>query len=162
MATGSNSAASSFSLRRATPADLPRLSALLERYYTEWNVLQRDSPQRIGGYLNEPSPFGFIVAEESGALGGCVLLRALPSIASATECKRLYVVPHLRGYGLASQLMDYAESLAASNHLAWIYLDTADEFTAAQSLYRRRGYDPCERFNDNPQATFFFRKQLAK
>jgi ribosomal protein S18 acetylase RimI-like enzyme len=160
MATGSSSTlAADFTIRRATPGDLPQLTALLERYYDEWSVIQRDDAGHIAAYLRKPSPFGFLIAEYDNILAACVLLRELASIPPAVECKRLYVLPEFRGHRLASRLMDAAEALAAQT-LDWIYLDTGPDFTAAQSLYQRRGYESIERYNDNPQATFFFRKHL--
>ena len=160
MATGSSPAPQpAITIRRATPEDLPALWPLLDAYYTEWQVQQRDTPDDVVHYLHAPSPLGFLVAQHERTLVGCVLLRSLPSIPSAAECKRLFVAPSFRGHRLASLLMDHAESLASAT-LDYIYLDTADAFTAAISLYQRRGYQPCPRYNDNPQATFFFRKQL--
>ena len=147
-------------IRRATRDDLSRLNELIERYYAEWDVVQRDPPERIAEYLDQPAPFGFIIVEEAGMPVGCVLLRSLPSIAAAAECKRLYVVPERRGEGLASLLMDFVEGFAVER-LDWIYLDTGANFTAAQSLYRARGYESCERYNDNPQAACFFRKRVS-
>ena len=158
MATGSNSA--QFVIRRATRDDHQQLRALLDRYYIEWDVVQRDKPEEIVEHLEQPAPFGFVIVEEKGVLVGCVLLRALPSIESAAECKRLYVIPHHRGEGLASLLMDFIEGFAAEK-LKWIYLDTGANFIAAKSLYHARGYEPCERYNDNPQAACFFRKRLS-
>lgn len=157
MAPGRSS--QSLVIRRATRDDLPRVTALLERYFVEWEVVQRDSPQQIAMYIEQPAPFGFVVAEQSGVLTGCVCLRPLPSIDLAAECKRLYVAPEQRGEGVASLLMDSIES-CASGSIRQIYLDTGPNFTAAQSFYRRRGYTRCERYNDNPQATCFFRKSL--
>ena len=157
MGTGSNVA--QFVIRPATRDDLPQLNVLLERYYDEWDVVQRDAAERIADYFDQPAPFGFVVVEENGVLVACVLLRALPAIASAVECKRLYVVPEQRGEGLASLLMDYVEGFA-TGRVEWIYLDTGVNFTAAQSLYHARGYEACERYNDNPQAACFFRKRL--
>lgn len=160
MATGfSPSPQPDLTIRRATAADLPQLTRLLDAYYTEWQVQLRDTPADVAHYLHAPSPFGFLVAQHADDLVACVLLRGLPAIPSAAECKRLFVVPSFRGHRLASRLMDHAERLAAAT-LHWIYLDTADAFTAAISLYQRRGYQPCPRYNDNPQATFFFRKSL--
>ncbi|HEV2577820.1 MAG TPA: GNAT family N-acetyltransferase [Acidobacteriaceae bacterium] len=158
MATGSSSSRQ-FNIRRATRGDLQQLTALLERYYTEWNVVQRDAPERTLEYIDQPDPFGFTIAEQDGVLAACVLLRNLPSIPSAAECKRLYVLPDYRGAGLASRLMDFVER-AAMSKVDWIYLDTGANFTAAQSLYHARGYETCERYNDNPQATRFFHKRL--
>ena len=160
METGSNTA--QFVIRRARRDDLPQLTALLEHYDSEWEVVQRDEPERIAEYFNQPAPFGFVVVEENDELVAGVLLRVLPAIPSAAQCKRLYVVPAHRGEGLASLLMDYVEGLAAAGRLQWIYLDTGANFTAAQSLYDARGYESCERYNDNPQAACFFRKRLSR
>jgi N-acetylglutamate synthase-like GNAT family acetyltransferase len=146
-------------IRRATRDDLTQLTSLVERYYSEWNVVQRDPPERVMEYIDEPAPFGFVVVEANGVLVACVLLRRLQSPASAAECKRLYVLPNFRGAGLASRLMDYIEQLAMGT-VDWVYLDTGANFHAAQSLYHARGYEACERYNDNPQATCFFRKRL--
>lgn len=159
MATGYRLA--QFRIRRGASDDLPHLIALLERYYEEWQVVQRDAPEQIAAYLQQAAPFGFVLAEERNGLIGCVLLRPLPSVPSAGECKRLYVVPEHRGEGLASLLMDFVEGFATET-LDWIYLDTGAEFAAAQSLYQARGYESSERYNDNPQATFFFRKRLPR
>lgn len=159
MATGSK--AWQFRIRRATLDDLPQLSALIERYYDEWNVLQRDPPERIAEYLAGPEPCCFLVLEKEEGLVGCVLLRELPELQSALECKRLYVLPDYRGRRLASRLMDSVEDLA-SHTADWLYLDTGADFAAAQSLYPERGYEACQRYNDNPQAVFFYRKRLRK
>ena len=69
MGTGSNTA--KFMVRRATRDDLSQLSALLERYYTEWDVVQRDAHEHTAEYLNQPAPFGFVVVEEDGVLLLC-------------------------------------------------------------------------------------------
>jgi ribosomal protein S18 acetylase RimI-like enzyme len=157
MATGSNAA--QINIRRATLDDLPQLRMLLERYYDEWHVVQRDPPERVAEYMASAQPCGFVIAERDDEVVGCVLLRELCELESALECKRLYVVSDHRGHGLASRLMDHVESMA-SRFADWIYLDTGGEFTAAQSLYRARGYELCERYNDNPQAVLFYRKRL--
>lgn len=162
MVTGfSATAQDAMTIRRAAPVDIPALVALLEQYYTEWEVWEHDSPERVRHYVEQPLPFGYGIAESAGSLIGCVMLRPVPSIASAAECKRLFIAAQARGRGVASQLMDYVEAVAAGHHLEWIYLDSVDQFTGAISLYKKRGYDLCERFNDNSQSTLFFRKRLS-
>jgi len=88
-------------------------------------------------------------------------LKRLGPIPLAGECKRLYVRPKARGRRIADKLLDALEDFARSNGLRWIYLDTYDDLKAAIALYRKRGYVPCERYNDNPQATVFLRKSLG-
>jgi ribosomal protein S18 acetylase RimI-like enzyme len=92
---------------------------------------------------------------------GCVVLRRLPSMPRASECKRLYVKPAARGNHIADRLLDAQEQFARNNGVEWIYLDSYDDLKAAIALYERRGYERCERYNDNPQATLFMRKRIA-
>jgi len=154
------SAAPELVIRRAAPYDLSAIYALLLHYYAEHDILLRDPPEKTAADLALPN-LGFFLAEFDGTPAGCVLLRPLPSIPSATECKRLYVAPEFRGHGLAAKLMDAAEAHARRIGLEWIYLDSRAEMTIAIALYRRRGYEEIPRFNDNAEAAIFLRKRLG-
>jgi ribosomal protein S18 acetylase RimI-like enzyme len=92
---------------------------------------------------------------------GCIAMRALPGMERAAEVKRLYVRPACRGQGIADALLDGLESYAIKCGIATLYLDSKDDLQAALRFYRRRGYESCTRYNDNPQATVFMRKQLG-
>jgi len=155
------SAVPEFVIRRALPSDYSTLHDLLQRYYTEWDIWLRDPPEKTAADLAHPQ-LGFFLAEIDGKPAGCVLLRPLPAIPAATECKRLYVAPEFRGHGLASKLMDAAEYHALQAGLDWIYLDSRAEMTTAIALYRRRGYEEIKRFNDNAEAAIFLRKRLIE
>jgi DNA-binding MarR family transcriptional regulator/GNAT superfamily N-acetyltransferase len=135
-------------------------SRLLEEYYEAVRVIQRDTPEAIQQVIGDDSS-GIWVAYLRGKAAGCVMLRRLSSIPFAGECKRLYVRPEARGKGLAEALLDAQEAFARSKGLQWIYLDSYDDLRAAVALYRKRGYLPCERYNDNPQATVFLRKNIG-
>ena len=91
---------------------------------------------------------------------GCVALRPLPGIFAAGEVKRLYVQLVFRGRGIAASLYGHLEEYAVESGYRWLYLDTAAEMTAAQRFYATLGYEVCNRYNDNPQASIFMRKQL--
>ena len=56
--------------------------------------------------------------------------------------------------------MQAAEEHARREGTQWLYLDTKDDLHAAIRFYLSTGYQPCPRYNDNPQATIFLRKQL--
>lgn len=133
---------------------------LLAEYYEAVNVIQRDTPEDVRRLIADPSS-GMWLAYLGGKAVGCVLLRRLSSIPFAGECKRLYLRPEARGKGLADALLDAQEAFARSQGLHWIYLDTYDDLKAAIALYQKRGYLPCQRYNDNPQATVFLRKYLG-
>jgi N-acetylglutamate synthase-like GNAT family acetyltransferase len=147
------------SIRRATTPDLPALQDLLQRYYLEGAVEHTDDEAALRSYT-QPSAFGFLIAEIDTEMIGCVLSRTVSSIPAAVECKRLYVAPEARGRGIAALLMDALEDAARAASISWVYLDSKDNFQTAIAMYRRRGYEVCERFNDNPEATIFLRKFL--
>lgn len=147
------------SLRRAGPPDLGQLTALLDRYHREWNVHHHDPPALLRSQLAWPA-LGFYVAECSGKLVACALCRACPSIPGAAECKRLFVAPEARAQGIATRLMRRLEEESVAAGYGWMYLDTKDEFQVAIAFYTRHGYLPVPRYNDNAQATLFFRKRL--
>jgi ribosomal protein S18 acetylase RimI-like enzyme len=73
----------------------------------------------------------------------------------------MYVRDKFRGRGIAQKLLTAAEGFACEAGDTWIYLDTTSQMVAAARLYERNGYERCERYNQNPQATIFMRKKLT-
>ena len=133
---------------------------ILQEYYEAVHVIQRDSPGSIQQIIDAPG-FGIWLAYLGDEVVGCVVLRKLASIPFASECKRLYVRPSARGNRIADKLLDAQEAYAHSQGIEWIYLDSYDDLKSAIALYERRGYQRCERYNDNPQATLFMRKRIG-
>jgi ribosomal protein S18 acetylase RimI-like enzyme len=133
---------------------------ILDEYYEAVHVVLRDTPEDIRKLVADPRS-ALWLAYVDDAVVGCVVLRPLPQIASAGECKRLYVRPEARGRGIADRLMDALEEHARALGFSAIYLDSYGDLRAAIALYRRRGYVDCERYNDNPQATVFLRKSFS-
>ena len=151
----------SVSIRRACESDFDAVRSLLHRYFVEGDVhvLLAEEDQHLRKALQQ-AQLGFYVAQYGADLVGCVQLRELHQLSDACECKRLYVLPAFRGQRLSHRLMEFAEEQAAHAGCRWLYLDSKDNFTTAIAMYNARGYTPCERYNDNPQATVFFRKRL--
>lgn len=137
----------------------PEVFALVEEYYETAQVVVRDSFAATERML-EDGRSGVWVASRGESVVGCVLLKAGIPNGEAGECKRLYVGPAFRRLGLADALMNSMESHARAMGLRWVYLDTNEAFRASVELYRGRGYTECARYNENPQATLFFRKKL--
>lgn len=146
-------------IERLTTASEEAL-VILNEYYEAVHVVQRDRPGSLKKILTEPGS-GMWLAYRGDEVVGCVVLRRLPSISHASECKRLYVKPSARGNHIADRLLDAQEEFARSQGIQWIYLDSYDDLKAAIALYERRGYRRCERYNDNPQATLFMRKKIV-
>ncbi|WP_229219159.1 helix-turn-helix domain-containing GNAT family N-acetyltransferase [Duganella sp. BJB1802] len=144
---------------RATAAELDDARHLLHEYFDVINVVLRDDDDAIRAFLNDASSAMWI-AYVDGEAAACVAMRPLQEVAGATECKRLYVADRFRRRGLAEALMQALESHAAQAGYNAVYLDTKDDLHAAIRLYDQLGYERCERYNDNPQATIFMRKRI--
>ena len=147
-------------IRRACPAELDAAYGIVAEYYQAVRVVAREGKERFAqDYFAVAA--GVWLAWTRGQIAGCIALRALNK-AETAEIKRMYVRPAWRGQGMAQKLLEEAEGFARKNGYRWIYLDTTDEMVAAAQLYRSNGYEPCERYNDNPQATIFMKKQLKR
>ncbi len=133
---------------------------ILKEYYKAVDVVVRDKPRDIQRMIDGIAS-GIWLAYLGDEVVGCVVLRRLGSIPKASECKRLYVKPSARGHGIADKMLDAQEEFARSAGVAWIYLDSYDDLKTAIALYERRGYERCDRYNDNPQATLFLRKRIG-
>lgn len=133
---------------------------LLREYYEAVSVVQRDAPDALQKIIDDPGS-GVWLAYQGETAVGCVVLRKLASVPLAAECKRLYVQPAFRGQGIADELMDALENFARDQGFQWVYLDSHDGLKAAISLYGKRGYQRCKRYNDNPQSTVFLRRKLG-
>jgi GNAT superfamily N-acetyltransferase len=144
---------------RATALQADAAFSLIEEYYEAIGVLVRDDRAALEHYLASPDSPIFI-ASVNASPAGCVMLRPLPQIPRAAEVKRLYVRPAFRALGLAHALMQAAEEHARRQGTQWLYLDTKDDLHTAIRFYLSTGYQSCPRYNDNPQATIFLRKQL--
>ncbi len=155
------SSAEELRIVRASLENLAEARLLLGEYYDLLEVVQRDTPASLRKLLSGKNG-GFWIAAVGETPAACVMLRPLPSIPDAAECKRLYVRPEFRGRSLAKALLDTLEAFAADSGFAWVYLDSKDDLHAAIELYRQRGYQACERYNDNPQATIFLRKAMSR
>ena len=158
-----------FEVRKAGMADAESAFHLIDEYYAEIGVVVRDSHAELEHYRTAKQS-GIWLAWVDGHDGleisrgriaiGCILLRPLPQLEHAGEIKRLYVRQAYRGTGVAQAMLLALEDYAAAQGIGSLYLDTKQDLKAAIQFYERSGYGHCERYNDNPQATIFMRKQL--
>lgn len=144
---------------RAGERDRVTAFQLVEEYNDAVGVVLRDSPDSFQkDYFRSGS--GLWLAEAKGRVAGCIALRPLRTREQAGEIKRLYVRPEFRGSGAALALLVALEQYAEARGYEWLYLDSKDDLKAALRFYDRHGYEPCERYNRNQQATVFLRKAL--
>ncbi len=108
------------------------------------------------------SPGGaFVVLRHELTPIGCGGLQGidLPD-APTVEIKRMWIHPDWRGRGLARRLVDRLEQLAVERGARRVVLDTNSSLVEAIAMYESLGYQPTERYNDNPYAQRWFTKTL--
>jgi GNAT superfamily N-acetyltransferase len=129
-------------------------------------------PPELGKYTTnfpEPKLFEgengvFLVVEDIGlddepADVGCGGIKRLGP--TTMEVKHLYLRPFLRGRGLGRVVLAELERRAREFGATEVVLDTNASLTAAGALYRTSGYVDIEPYNDNPNATNWYRKDLS-
>ena len=146
------------------PADpgAPPASDLIAAMVAEMEPLygRIDVPEAPSASAADFSPPGgaFVVGYEDGraVCGGGV--KRLDD--DAGEIKRMYVVPDMRGRGVALQLLVALEDAARSLGYSVARLDTGAKQPHAERMYRDAGYREIGNFNGNPFASFFGEKVL--
>lgn len=151
---------SSIRIERATANHPDDALLLIEEYYEAVGVLVRDDRRALLGCM-AGSRSGIWVAYAGAVPAGCILLRPLDQ-PQAGEIKRLYVRPAYRRRGIAAVLLGALEQFAAELGISCLYLDSKDDLKDAIAFYSHHGYTQCARYNENPQATIFMRKQISR
>lgn len=144
---------------RAGEPDRDIAYQLVEEYNEAVGVILRDSPESFQHDYFAPGT-GLWLAQCSRDVVGCIALRKLSDMEHAGEIKRLYVRPEFRERGAALALLVALEQYAEASGYQWLYLDSKEDLQDAIRFYHRHGYEPCERYNRNMQATVFLRKAL--
>lgn len=147
-------------IERATLDRAGEAYAIVQEYYAAVAVVVREDAEEFAHeYFGEGA--GIWLASDDAKTVGCIALRPLPRFEQCGEVKRLYVKPESRGQHIADRLLAALENYAVKAGYRTLYLDTKDDLLPAINFYHQHGYQDCERYNENPQATIFMRKGLA-
>lgn len=105
----------------------------------------------------------FLLAGSAGHAVGCGGIRRLADSDAGIryEVKHLFLRPETRGRGWGRGMLEELERRARSWDAAELVLDTHHSLEAAGALYARSGFVPIERYNENPNATRWYRKTLG-
>jgi ribosomal protein S18 acetylase RimI-like enzyme len=152
--------AAEYSVRRANVEELEAAFRIVEEYYNAASVVARDSKEEFQRYYLGGRG-GVWLASARDQVIGCIALRELAEMPHGGEIKRLYVQPAYRQHGIAKALLSALEQFAKNAGYDWLYLDSAPGMDTAVRFYQRNGYEPCPRYNNNPQANIYLRKQIS-
>ncbi|MEO5664057.1 MAG: GNAT family N-acetyltransferase [Nocardioides sp.] len=152
---------------RPAVADSPESVRLLAAYQVELVsmgvVLNHGSAGGVTPLQLAPPLGAWLVAWRGGLTGGqeavaCGGVRLLSP--GVCEIKRMYVDPSARGAGLARRLLTALEDAGLALGASIARLDTGRDMAPAVGLYRATGYVEIEDYNGNPDAGWWFEKQL--
>jgi GNAT superfamily N-acetyltransferase len=121
--------------------------------------LDGESMPRAGQAELSPPGGAFIVGwvdREPACCGGVKRLDGM-----RCEIKKMYVVPSMRGRGVARTLLRALEQQAQDLGYTIARLDTGPKQGNARGLYEAEGYAEIPDFNGNPVAVFWGEKPLA-
>jgi len=118
-----------------------------------------DMPKAGPAELGPPGG-GFWVGYVDGSPACCGGVKQLEE-PGACEIKKMYVVPDLRGRGIAHQLLTFLEGQGRALGHRVARLDTGHHQPDAQHIYASSGYTEIPNFNGNPVATYFAEKHLT-
>lgn len=117
--------------------------------------MPKAGPRELG-----PPGGGFWVGYVDDSPACCGGIKQLPEPGTC-EIKKMYVVPALRGRGVAHQLLAFLEGQARTRGYRVARLDTGEHQHDARHIYESSGYLAIGNFNGNPVATYFAEKALA-
>lgn len=146
---------------------VPVTDALAHKLLTEYFTYRAASFPRPSGYVTtfpipeqfDPPRGVFILVENSEEVVGCGGIRQLAP--GQFEVKHLWIRPEGRGTGLGRRLLGELERRALLWGATELVLDTNESLAAAGGLYRSSGFTSVAAYNDNPNATTWYRKVLA-
>jgi N-acetylglutamate synthase-like GNAT family acetyltransferase len=119
-------------VRRARPADIPEIRALIAHYAGEGILLPRDEHD-IRRHLDF-----FLVAADRSGVAGCVSLEVYhPALA---EIRSLAVTPAKVGRGLGARLVKTALERAERRRIARVFA-----LTSSPDFFVRLGFEPSTR-----------------
>ena len=146
-----------------TNAELDRVRQLLWQY-AEWRgfdaalaKIEAEIELLPGKYA--PPEGQLLLALWNDQAAGCIAYQSLsPTIC---EMKRLFVLPDYRGKQIGQQLIARLLDEARRAGYTHMRLDSHPHMQAAQRLYEHFGFQPTDRYNDNPtEGILFFEKKL--
>jgi GNAT superfamily N-acetyltransferase len=142
----------------------PEAQAAMSSYFAELNERFPNGFDVGDALATDPVAFraphgAFVIVRDGAEAVGCGGIQRID--ATTGEIKRMWIHADNRGIGLGRRLLNHLELVAGQLGYTRVVLDTNATLTVAIAMYERAGYDPIERYNDNPYAQRWFGKDLS-
>ena len=131
---------SEITISLASIHDAPAI-ATLNRLFNEVD----ETPEAIAVRMSDPNCVETVIlAKIEDDAVGFALVRVVPSVLYSVphaELTELYVLEKFRQRGIASELIAFAEQVAAQKGARSILVQTGDDNLSALALYKKHGYE---------------------
>lgn len=146
-------------IRRATLADVGKVTALTRAAYAAWvPVIGREPMPMTVDYAVAVQDHQIDLWHEDGALVGLIEMVPMPD---HLWIENLAVAPQMQGRGLGRRLMAHAEAVAAAMGLAEIRLLTNADFATNLQVYQALGFAEDRREPFRGGTTVYLSKRLV-
>ncbi len=134
-------------IREILPSDNQQVKHIIQSV-----ILEHDAPKAGTAYSdaatqsmysNYQSPRSryFVLTENDTVLGCAGIAPLANSQDNIAELQKMYFLPQARGNGYGHQMMERCLENARLFKFRKIYIETLDNMQAAQSLYRKHGFE---------------------
>jgi ribosomal protein S18 acetylase RimI-like enzyme len=147
-------------LRPATPADVPRVTEVVQAAYAHY-VARIGEPPRpmIDDYAEVVRTHRVVVAERAGTILGLAVLVVSDD---GFFLDNVAVAPSHQGTGVGRALLEHAETAARAAGFDAIHLYTHERMTENLALYSRIGYVEYDRRQHGDACLVYLRKPLGR
>lgn len=130
-------------ITKVTSSDLPELHVLVEKYRAFYKQVESEKTSSfLEQRITNDEAVAFIARVDGNAIGFTLLYPTFStvSLSNIWLLNDLYVDESVRGQGIASELMEVAESEAKKAGATRVFLRTANDNLPAQALYEGRNW----------------------
>ena len=134
------------------------LEEYIENLKEEFNSQVWQNSKGLEEYFVDKNKFWLLKDKNNNQIAACVAFREENQKA---EMKRLFVKPAYRGKSLAKSLINFLERYAFALGFKELFADTHSNRNSSVELYKSLGYQEIPRYNENPVADIFLKKELS-
>ena len=121
-----------------TSSDNPHFHLLVAQLNAHFSVLNGERDDFYAQFNNLDALKHVVLAYQDGKPIGCGAIKAFSD--TAMEVKRMFVVPELRGQGIASSILNHLENWAVALGYSETVLETLKSGVTVVSMYAKNGY----------------------
>ncbi len=134
-----------YTIRPIQPPDDPAVEAVIRSCLIEYGANHAGTAWadpdlcRFSQIYNAPGRSYWVAADEDGTVVGGVGIGPLPGVEAVCELQKMYCLPHVRGTGIAQELLMLALDYA-KEYYGQVYLETLPNMKPAQRFYEKHGF----------------------